>query len=396
MKIAILFSSFGPYHLSRIRALQHFVSAKGCRLTAMRFAKESEMYRWNEPKIDGVDVATLTPGKDAEHCPLLALFVNFFTRIRQSKIDVALLPSYYPVRNLLCLIACKILRVKCILMSESWDETASPNLIKRFLKRNILSLFQGAIVGGTPHRNFYISQGMKQQKVFTGYDAVDNDYFYKESDRARRNALMERQRLNLPNFYFLSLGRMVAKKNLKILIEAYAVLSRQKRDLSHQLVFVGSGVLENDLKILCQKLHLEIIDHSSKPKELSCSNLPAVHFYGFRQIEENPVFYALASAFILPSSYEEWGLVINEAMACSLPVIVSRKVGCANDLVRYGYNGFTFNPTDRYELADHLNKIVTEPDLVRQMGKNSQKMIKKWSCENFAKNAWEAISHAYH
>ena len=62
-------------------------------------------------------------------------------------------------------------------------------------------------------------------------------------------------------------------------------------------------------------------------------NRGTVFYYGFRQIEENPVFYALAEAFVLPSLKEEWGLVVNEAMAAGLPVIVSHTAGCAEDLV---------------------------------------------------------------
>lgn len=82
----------------------------------------------------------------------------------------------------------------------------------------------------------------------------------------------------------------------------------------------------------------QAVDRSSEtrdslPATRDEENCGTVFFYGFRQIEENPVFYALAEAFILPSLKEEWGLVVNEAMACSLPVIVSRTAGCAEDLL---------------------------------------------------------------
>ncbi len=98
---------------------------------------------------------------------------------------------------------------------------------------------------------------------------------------------------------------------------------------------VGSGEEESRLLDLCAELKLPVYKKSGAGRQDPASNNkdepPGVHFYGFRQIDENPVFYALADAFILPSSWEEWGLVVNEAMASGLPVIVSETAGCVED-----------------------------------------------------------------
>ena len=227
-----------------------------------------------------------------------------------------------------------------------------------------------------------------------------------------------RKAYGLPERYFLSLGRMVEKKNLSTLVEAYARFARSSvekhgagsleqgermqgaQGLGHRanltencelntehcvpaLVFVGSGELEGALREQARKLGLQVIDRTSWTADQSSHRLTrintdgserlaadrtevkatgpltraggedpqrqtddckltaddsaaqggAVYFYGFRQIEENAIFYALAEAFVLPSLKEEWGLVVNEAMAAGLPVIVSRTAGCAEDLV---------------------------------------------------------------
>src|SRR5262249_59830905 len=65
---------------------------------------------------------------------------------------------------------------------------------------------------------------------------------------------------------------------------------------------------------------------------------------GFKQYDELPAYYGLASAFVHTSTTEQWGLVVNEAMAAGLPVLVSERCGCGPDLVREGVNGFTFDP----------------------------------------------------
>ena len=162
------------------------------------------------------------------------------------------------------------------------------------------------------------------------------------------------------------------------------------------------------------------------------SNRGAVYFYGFRQIEENPVFYALAEAFVLPSLKEEWGLVVNEAMACSLPVIVSRTAGCAEDLlpgseswqcsvgsVQSGEekktddcrlmagdsleercNGFVFDPESVDALSEALRRIADPLNPKRStlnaaaMGRRSREIVERFSCEHFAQQALRAAEAA--
>jgi glycosyltransferase involved in cell wall biosynthesis len=140
-------------------------------------------------------------------------------------------------------------------------------------------------------------------------------------------------------------------------------------------------------------------------------NPPGVHFYGFRQIDENPVFYALADAFILPSLWEEWGLVVNEAMASGLPAVVSETAGCAEDLLRPGRptlanghpvempvgfgrlsdrirrNGVVFDPCSPESMADALGFLSSAPELRAAMGRAGRVIIEDFSCEAFARNA---------
>src|SRR5262249_55512462 len=142
-----------------------------------------------------------------------------------------------------------------------------------------------------------------------------------------------RTQYGLPKQYVLSLGRFVPKKNLALLIRAYHRFLLLNPLTNTHLVLVGSGPDGPDLMALSKELRLPVFDHSSQARVNPPSGTPGVHFYGFRQIEENPVFYALADAFILPSLWEEWGLVVNEAMACGLPVVVSEKAGCVEDLL---------------------------------------------------------------
>jgi glycosyltransferase involved in cell wall biosynthesis len=120
-----------------------------------------------------------------------------------------------------------------------------------------------------------------------------------------------------------------------------------------------------------------------------------VVFPGFRQIDEIRAFYAGAGAFIHPALSEPWGLVINEAMASGLPVLSSRNVGAAEELVQEGVNGFSFDPEDVEELAGlmaRMSGMSSEERLA--MGRASERLILDWGPERFARGAQEAVRFA--
>jgi glycosyltransferase involved in cell wall biosynthesis len=108
-----------------------------------------------------------------------------------------------------------------------------------------------------------------------------------------------------------------------------------------------------------------------------------VHFFGFIQYDELPYFYNHAKALILPSWSDQWGLVVNEAMACGLPVLVSEKCGCAPDLVVNGKNGFTFDPNDPEEFLKGMEKII---DLAgnRQVKDENTRLLNSFNLGTFS------------
>lgn len=394
MNAALAFAQYGPYHYARARTLAAALSPAH-QLFPVQIASSSQTYAWKtEEQHQPMEVETLLPG-----CEDNASFGKSFAAARRffqhRRIEVAFLPSYAPASSFGLLMAAKATGVRCVMMNESHAGTERGRGWKRFLKRWLVRCFDSALVGGVPHRRHFASLGMPEQRIFTGYDAVDNDYFSINSANARENAGHYRASHKLPRRYILNLGRMVGKKNLATLLEAYAACLKDPRATGLHLVFVGSGREEHSLRALAGELNLTVIDHhdSAKPVKFS-ENKPVVHFYGFRQIDESPVFYALAEAFVLPSLYEEWGLVVNEAMACGLPVIVSQAAGCAEDLVEDGGNGFTFDPLNSGELAQKILWLSGNAACRRAMGAQSRNIIAKWGCDNFARSALLAIEAA--
>jgi glycosyltransferase involved in cell wall biosynthesis len=116
-----------------------------------------------------------------------------------------------------------------------------------------------------------------------------------------------------------------------------------------------------------------------------------VIFAGFRQVGELRDFYAGAGVFIHPALSEPWGLVINEAMASGLPILTSNNVGAAEELVREGVNGFSFDPEDVEELAGLMGRVAgMSPEERLAMGEASLRLIAEWGPERFARGAEEA------
>ena len=126
-----------------------------------------------------------------------------------------------------------------------------------------------------------------------------------------------------------------------------------------RLVLVGAGPDEGALKKLAQDLGVSA----------------QVLFTGYVTPEEIPQYYAAADLFVLPSYSDVWGLVVNEAMVAGLPVIVTRDVGAAEDLVEHGGNGFIVDAKDSSALAKALASLLENQPLRKTMGNASYSRI---------------------
>ena len=390
-KVALVWAQFGPYHLARLRALQTRLGSS--RIIGVEIANKTLTYAWDREVEAAQSLVTLMPGVAVEQASAIAIYHAALRVFRQQDVSVVFVPSYWPPSSLAVLLAARTVGARLVMMNESHAYTAKAKGVWSEIKRHLVLQFDSALVGGVPQKEYFSGIGMLPEKIVLGYDAVDNDYYAKAATQARMQADTLRKKHGLPSRYFLNVGRMVWKKNLETLVDAYKDVRNRVGSNCPRLVFVGSGKLEKALQDRCLAAGLSIFKSGESGTILRHGDAD-VFFFGFRQAEELPEFYALASAFILPSREEEWGLVVNEAMASGLPVVVSRVAGCARDLVREGDNGFLFDPFDINTLASHLEKIALHPELTNTMGAASQSSIANWGCDRFARAAHEAIEIA--
>jgi len=261
-------------------------------------------------------------------------------------------------------------------MSESNAFDDKRYALAELVKRIVVSLFSAGLAGGQLQREYLITLGLARNRVFTGYDVVDNEYFATNAARVRENQTAFRRELKLPEKYFLASARFVPKKNLQGLMEGYAFYRKLAGPNHWKLVLLGDGPLRSQLVTLRHKLDLA-----------SDVLLP-----GFIQYRELPAYYALADAFVHASTTEQWGLVVNEGMATGLPVIVSNRCGCVPDLVAEGQNGFTFDPQSVRSLGKLMMDVsrLSERRLEEMRGE-SRRIVAGFTPTHFATAAQRAI-----
>lgn len=265
-------------------------------------------------------------------------------------------------------------RVPLLLWSEStaFDQRRSYPLIE-FMKQRFLSLCAAFVVPGKSSENYLHELGVAAQQIFTAPNAVDVSLFLRLADAARGNEFQVRARHNLPPRYFLYVGRLVQAKGVFDLLEAYAQLKSEIRS-NIGLVFVGDGS-----------------DRWSLVKQASKVSPGTIQFLGFVHREELAELYALSDAFIFPTHSDPWGLVVNEAMACNLPVVVTNVAGCALDLVQNGWNGFVIPPRDIAQLTIAMSQLTENSEQRMAMACKSRERIEAYSPATWAAGIVKAV-----
>lgn len=382
MKFALCFTNFGPYHLARLRALASRLSARGDRLIGYELAGSEHRYPWRQNRSDEpFEWTTLFPKRVLETIPAVECRAAIVSALDHDRPDAVGSVGYVRPESMAAARWAIGHELPAILMSESQAIDRRHVWWKELVKRRRLRSFDSALVGGPTHRDYLVELGMPSARIALGYNAVDNDYF-------ARNARIWRQhptsRSGLPPApYFLTVCRFVPEKNLVRLIKAFARYRAQCDPITAwHLVICGDGPLAPQLEQAIAQSH--------------CAR--AIHRPGFLQSDALPRWYAHAGAFVLPSFSEPWGLVVNEAAASSLPLLVSSRAGCAPTLVPQpnGTTGSRFDPFDVNSLAHKLVWMAALTDHDRRaMGARAAETVSHWGPDRFAQGAVESLDLAH-
>jgi 1,2-diacylglycerol 3-alpha-glucosyltransferase len=353
MRLTVIFHRFGPYHLARLEA-----AAQVSELTAIELSAETSEYGWDKaPGAHGYARVTLFPCGDSRTAMPEELHTRVRRALREARPEAVAIPGWSDRAAFVALAWCVENNIPAIVMSESAAHDEERVWWKEFVKRRLTRLYSTALVGGRRHADYLQQLRIPRERIFTGYDVVDNRHF-QNVDAGRQESETDRTQhvilnaLPTPSF-FLASARFIEKKNLPLLLRAYA-LYRDNAEIEGQGMKVRGAVVPWSLVLLSDGPMREALN-----AQLTSLNLHRhVLMPGFKQYDELPAWYARAGAFVHASTSEQWGLVVNEAMAAGLPVIVSERCGCVPELVQEGVNGFAFDPSDQNALAACLLKMA--------------------------------------
>lgn len=253
-------------------------------------------------------------------------------------------------RTLLAFAICRLLGAPLVIWSyHSKTSVTSAGVVLRVMRRWLLAKAAAAIGMGRQAREALEALGVSPTRIFDAPNAHDHDAFLAARARvepeAVRRALADgfgcRDRIALVA------GRLVPVKGIAPLLAAWERLPEKIRD-DWTLLFVGSGPLESMIE-----------EASAAEPDGAIVHVPEV------EPLELVDYYAAARLLVFASLADTWGLVVNEAFACGLPVLCSRHAGCADDLLRPGENGWIFDPTEPAGFVTALREALTTPDLER-------------------------------
>jgi 1,2-diacylglycerol 3-alpha-glucosyltransferase len=369
-KVAVIFINYGPYHFARLKAFQEICGQFQWSVIGIELASSQIEYPWKVRKEEQVDnfISVIDNQKFEEVTTfkLVGKVLSVLTKINPDALAIA----GYSHPGMLAVLAWSMWNKKtAILMSESKEDDNKRYPILEKIKTFIISKYQAALVGGKPHYRYLAHLGMNTEGIFMGNNVIGNDDFHPNHTKNLSHPIQKP--------YFLAVNRFVSKKNLLNLILAYGLYRQASSGNTWDLVLSGDGELRADIEKKISDLGLQ----------------ESVHLTGFLQQKELLPYFAHASCFIHASIQEQWGLVVNEAMAAGLPIIVSKHCGCVEDLVLEGVNGFSFDPSNQDQLVKLMLKMSTSQN-IKNMGKASLDRIQHFSPDYFAKGLMEAINYA--
>lgn len=292
-------------------------------------------FRWDIPLLDGY---SWKQGTDIR------------ADLSRSRPDCVLIMGWHDQGLLKTLWEARRLGIPRIVRGDS-NGLIRRNPCKRLAHKILLEQFDAFVAVGRANRDFYISSWIDPGRIFRSPYFVDNVRFLRQADEHRRQRAELRSGWGIPqrSYCFVFAGKFGPEKRPLDLVRALAVAGRKLSCPVHALL-VGTGPLLEATRRACDEAHVP------------------VSLAGFLNQSEITRAYTAADCLVLPSGKEAWGLVVNEAMVCGLPAIVSDRVGCGPDLITADVTGWTYPCGDVEALADRLCRAAGDPDRASRIG----------------------------
>ena len=299
---------------------------------------------------------------------------NMTDVLRRDRPDVLILTGWQGLPLMQALWACVRLGIPRVVRGES-SGLKPRNFAVKVVHKFLLSQYSAFLVIGESNRKFYADYGIPDSNLFSCPYFVENKRLSEQARkcRAERQSLRTGWMIPQDSVCYLYVGKLVHKKRILDQLAALKLAHSQNSRL--HLLVVGTG---------------ELMDRA---RRFTDEHKLPVTFAGFLNQTEITSAYVAADCLILSSDYDEtWGLVVNEAMVCGLPAIVSDRVGCGPDLVKSGETGeqFAFGVVDA--LSRSMLSMADDCDRLTVMGEAGRELVlHQYSVENAVEGTIRAV-----
>jgi L-malate glycosyltransferase len=367
--ILFQWNQFAPYQIDRLEAVAA-ASVTDLEIVGVAVASRSFTYPWQPLSSNRVKTYDLFDDRKFEETTTWQRLWRRLADLRKHKVRYAFLCNYDQIDTLVVAFVLRVLGAKVFSMIESKFDDKPRKAWRELLKSFFLLPYHGAMVSGLRIRDYAAFLGVPPHRLFDGYDTVSVDRI-----RADGGAPVAPDGVPFADRHFTVVARHVEKKNLFMAIEAYERY-RQLATSPRALHLCGTGELEDALKA-----------------DVARRGLVGVEFRGFLEPEVVAKEFATTLALILPSKEEQWGLVVNEALAMGLPILCSDNVGARDSLVRTAVNGYVFEPDNPQGLALIMDRLAADEAEWRRLAKSATEFAYRGDSSHFASGVAQALAN---
>ncbi|MBN3753316.1 glycosyltransferase family 4 protein [Paraburkholderia sp. Tr-20389] len=378
MRMLFVIGHLGDYHVPRYEALMRLAARRGDEVCLVEVFGRSGFYSFPQTRRASFfeqrheRVTTLEKDVSDAGGRWLSVFAQLTAIVRRVEPDVVVTLGYdTPYSLWLCFVRRFTRPFALIYMSDSKADDGTRNDVKEWLKRRLVRRFDAALVAGERHRDYAEFLGIPRWRSRVGFDVIDVDTFSRRAAAAYSTADEVRDLRGLPRRYVLCVSRFVARKNVDVVINAFA--SSRLADQAIELVLIGQGGDEPALRSLVSQRELD----------------GSVRFLEALPNGEMPAIYRLADFVVLASEFDQWGLCINEAFAASRTAIVTDTCGVARELVVNGVNGYVIEPGNADMLAARMRTLALDDALRERLSARARLTVEQWKPSVFASNLME-------
>jgi glycosyltransferase involved in cell wall biosynthesis len=370
--LVFVWESFAFHHLERCAACVAQFDGR-FEVYGLEIATYDTNYQWRKGSDrDGLKKITLFPGEVRQEIGALRCAWRIVSSCVGVRARYVFLCNYESPAIFLAAIALRLLGRRIIVMQDSKFDDKQRRLGMELFKALLYSPYHAALAAGQRTRAYLRFLGFPEARIFLGYDTIS-------VERVRRMAAIAPapQGTAYAQRHFTVIARFIAKKNLALALDAYAAYRADSGDgcVPRALHLVGSGELEPALRQQARELGLD-----------------QVHFRGY--LDEDEVARLLGStlALILPSIEEQHGLVVNEALAMGVPVLLSDNCGARDLLVRSGVNGYVFEADNVLGLAHFMALLDRDEDEWTRLALGTRRFLPAADTKLFASAVEQALA----